>query len=138
MIWLKRLGLVLLLAAVGFLGWSWQFGPMRMKRDISQFAMNMESCTAYNLDFKYALSGDTLNWAVLGPEENSCKLRMETHSGRFQHCAFAMRDMPKLANTFAGYADYIGFYGNILLTIDDEGDDPLEEALNGPACEYEE
>jgi len=136
MIWFKRLVILLLLVAIGFLGWSWQFGPMRMKRDINDFAKNMESCAAFDQDFRNAFNGETMNRAVLGPVDDTCGVRMDTLSPQVMQCAFAMEDMPELAAAFARQADNIGFFGGMRLIIDTQSTDPLQQAMNSPACEF--
>lgn len=134
MIWVKRLVIVLVLVVIGFLGWSWQYGPMRVKRDISAFAMNMESCTPYNQDFKDPLSGKIMNRAVIDPEDDTCEIRMQTYSPEVLHCVFAMEDMPELAAAFAAHADNIGFFGGMHIKIDTNSPDPLQRAMNSPDC----
>jgi len=135
MAWIKRLVVLLLLLAIGFLGWSWQMGPLRIKRDISQFAKNMESCTAFNQDFKDAFSGKTMHRAVTGPAaDDTCGVVMDTYAPQVLSCAFAMEDMPNLAAAFATQAKNIGFFGRISMRVDTQNPDPWQRAMNSPAC----
>jgi len=132
--WLKRLVILLLLVVIGFLGWSWQFGPMRMKRDISEFAKNMESCTPFSQDYNAGFGGYIMNRAVLGPVDETCGVTMDTLSPQVIQCAFAKADMTELAAAFARQADNIGLFGIKSLTIDTQSTDPLQQAMNSPAC----
>ncbi|VAV89776.1 hypothetical protein MNBD_ALPHA07-1156 [hydrothermal vent metagenome] len=134
MIWIKRIGIVLLLAVIGSLIWSWQAGPIRMKRDISGFAEKMGSCSAFNQDFKDLFSGKTMNRAIAGPEDDTCVVRMQTYSPQILQCSFAMEDVPELARAFARQADNIGFFGGWRVNINTQNPDPWQRIMNNPAC----
>ncbi len=135
MIWVKRIGAVLLLAVVGFLVWSWLAGPIRAKRDIAEFAGAMQDCTVLDQDYKNALNGVTMNRAVEGPEGETCKVRMDIYGPQYMYCKFPMQIMPDLAASFAAGSKNIGFFGGFSLVIDTNSDDPLYLAMNSPACE---
>jgi hypothetical protein len=134
MIWIKRLGVVLLLAVIGFLVWSWQAGPMRVKRDISGFAEMMQSCTDFSQDFKDPFSGQTMNRAISGLDGDTCGITMQTYSPQSLHCEFAKEDMPELARAFGMRAENIGFFGGMQMSLSTENPDALQQAMNSPAC----
>ncbi len=134
MIWIKRLIVLLILAAAGFLTWSWLVGPIRMKRDISSFAKMMGSCTDFSQDFTDPFSGKFMNRAIAGPEGDTCKLTMQTNSPLSLQCEFAKEDMPELARAFAMRAGNISFFGGMQIHMSTENPDALQRAMNSPAC----
>ena len=134
MIWSKRLVVLLILAAAGFLAWSWTVGPIRMKRDISNFAIMMNSCTDFSQDFTDPFSGKFMNRAIAGSEGDTCKLTMQTYSPLSLQCEFAMEDMPELARAFGKRAGNIGYFGEMQIQMSTENPDALQQAMNSPAC----
>lgn len=134
MIWIKRLVVLLLLVVAGFLVWSWLVGPIRMKRDISNFAKMMNGCTDFSQDFTDPFSGKFMNRAISGSEGDTCKLTMQTYSPLSLQCEFAKEDMPELARAFAMRARNIGFFGMTQMRISTENPDALQQAMNSPAC----
>ena len=132
--WIKRLVVLLLLVVAGFLAWSWTVGPIRMKRDISNFAKMMDSCTDFSQDFKDPFTGKFMSRSVSGSQGDTCKLTIQTYSPMSLQCEFAKEDMPELARAFAMRAHNISFFGGMQMQMSTENPDALQQAMNSPAC----
>lgn len=136
---LKALVIVVLIVVIGFFGWNWFLGPLKAKRQIAQYAAAMSSCTPIEQTVTAMLGGLTLTRSVSGPDGDTCAIEMQTPAPfpEFLVCALPPDEMPVLAADFLRQNDNIGLFGMTSLRIDINADDPLQAAMNSPACEIE-
>lgn len=136
---LRGLLVVVLIAVIGFFGWNWFFGPLKAKRQFAQYAEAMSTCTPTEQTVTAMMRGLTITRAVLGPDGDTCGIEMQTLAPfpEFLVCDLPLDQMPVLAADFLRQNDNIGLFGITGVQIDIGSDDPMQVAMNSPACRIE-
>ncbi len=134
MVWLKRILILVVILAIGWLGWNWQFGPMRWKRDIRTFADVISTCTPYDQTYLNALTGDPMDQSVVGETDGLCEVRMATLGPEVLVCKLDAETRPVFAEGFGAQADNISFFGSIKFRYSSSDPDPLTQIMNSEAC----
>lgn len=125
-----------ILAGVGLVGWSYQWGGLRMKRDNTAFAEKLAACEPFEQD-AYVPRMGTFHWSILGPEGETCKLRIPTLGPDFMTCAAPVTDLPAITEAFVAQQENIGFFGITGMQFSTENMDAYTALLNSEACALE-
>lgn len=125
---------VVVLAVVGFGAFQYQYGGLRVKRDMVAFGGHMIDCKPYVQDFYDPLSRRTMNRRVEGPADGKCLVQMQTYGPEPLVCNFPIEDMPMIGAGFADLAGDIDIFGNISFSYNSADETPLYVALNSGAC----
>ncbi len=135
----KVLLIVVLIAVIAFFGWNWFFGPLKAKRQFAEFAEAMSTCTPLDQTITAMMRGRTLTRSVKGPDDTTCGIEMQTPAPlpEFLVCNLPLDQIPVLAASFLRQNDNIGLFGITGVQIDINSDEPMQVAMNGPACRVE-
>ncbi len=133
--YLKVSLVVVCIAVAAWLTWNYLDGPLKVKRDMHAFAASLEQCETFSRDLKTIARGVTVNYAIDGIREDRCHVRMETLGPHVLNCAFAVEDLPVIAQGFHANADALDMFGGMTFKYSSSDPDPLTRALNSDACE---
>lgn len=136
MTWLKRILILIVIAAIGFFAWNWAFGPIKAKRQIVQFAAAMETCEPLEQTVTFMSRGNPKTHSVKGQDGDMCVFEVQTAAPfpEFIVCTLPMAEMPVIAESYGKQGDNIGIFGGVRFTMSTESQDPYFLALNSPAC----
>lgn len=137
MIWVKRGVSLLIIAAIGFLCWSWFAGPLKVKRDIRTLGAHMQSCTPLEQLNKNLFTGEDYTTAVVGPGEETCQVDFQSYRNDWVVCHFPLSEMEVIGASYADQAENIGFWGSVRIRYSSSDPTPLQAAMNTPACKSE-
>lgn len=137
---LLKIALIAILAVVaGFLAWNWFFGPLKAKRQFAEYTDAMASCTPLDQTVTALTRGLTLTRSVKGPDGDLCGIELQIPAPfpEFLVCDLPRDRMPVLAASYLKQNDNIGLFGITGVQIDLGSDDPMQAAMNSPACRVE-
>lgn len=135
---MKVTKVIFAVAVVGVFAWlAWNYfaGPLRHQREMHAFADKLEGCEVFSEPVFTYVSKSSLEYRIDGPENGRCAVRMETAGPHEIRCAFALADLPVIANGFRDLADSVDMFGGYTYQFDSSNPDPLTKALNSNACE---
>ncbi len=126
---------IALVFVFGIAFYLFQYGGWRVKRDIASFADHLSECSPMDQDFYDPLSGNTMNRRVEGMEDNTCRVSFDTYSPQRLYCAFAVDDLPTIANGLRARANNVDWLGGFKLAYNSDNPDPLTTLFSSSACE---
>jgi hypothetical protein len=112
-----------------------QYGGWRIKQGLTSFADHLSACSPLNQDFYDPLSHRTMNRQIEGLENETCNVVFETYSPQRLYCAFAVADLPDVADGYRALADNIGLMGGFTFAYDSNNPNPANAILSSPACQ---
>lgn len=127
---------LIIVIVMGWLSWNYFAGPLRYQREMHAFADALEACEAFSAPVFMYVGGQSLQHSVDGAENGKCGMRMQTPGPIDVHCAFAIDQLPLMAQGFRNLADAVDIFGDYEFRYDSSNPDPLTEALNSDACEH--
>ncbi len=130
--WLLGIALVCL---CGITFYMFQYGGWRVTRDIKTFADHLSECSPLDQDFYDPLSGHTMKRRVEGMEGKTCRVSFDTYSPQRLHCAFAVDDLPAIANGFRARANNVDWMGGFKIAYNSDNPDPAAALFSSTACE---
>lgn len=125
-------GLVIL-AGIGLVGWSYQWGGIRMKRDNTAFAEKLAACEPFEQDAYVPRMGN-FHRSIIGPQEDGCVIHVPTLGPEVLTCTAPMSDLPAITDAFLDQQANIGFFGVTGMQFSTENMDPYTALLNSDAC----
>ncbi len=126
---------LVVVAIAAFLAWNYFAGPLKDRRDFRELGASIANCEPYTQTVRYSNTGERLTNDVLGEDDDGqCVVHLQSAGTEVIRCTLKREQWQILGESYAGYAENIGFFGGYRFRYSSSEPDPFSAILNSTAC----